>query len=45
MRYLCVALPKISNTSSPEALEKRYNEAMGYNSSMPAIFRTDEQNY
>ena len=46
MRYLCVGLQYVSNTSSPEALEKRYNEAMGYgNQSMPAIFRDDLPNY
>ena len=41
MRYLCIGLPKITNTSSPEALEKRYNEAMGYGASMPKFFQED----
>ena len=45
MRYLCVALPKLTNNSSAEALEKRYNEAMGYGQSLPAFFRDDIQNY
>lgn len=41
MRYLCVGLPKVTNTNDPKALEQRYNEAMGYQGNMPAIFRTD----
>jgi len=46
-RYLCVGLPKITATSSPEALEKRYNEAVyGVdNSRTPNIFRDDLPNY
>lgn len=45
-RYLCVALPMLENTSSPEALERRYNEAMGYgNQNLPAVFRTDLPDY
>ena len=41
MRYLCVALPRLTNTNDPVALEKRYNEAMGYQGNMPAVFRDD----
>lgn len=43
MRYLCVALPKLTSNSDPQALEDRYNEARyGFSdSSMPAIFRTN----
>jgi hypothetical protein len=47
MRYLSVALPKVSNTSDPKALEKRYNEAIyGIDqSTMPSVFRDDIPNY
>jgi len=46
MRYLCVALPKIKEGSSPEELEKRYREAMGGpNTNLPPIFRTDLPDY
>jgi len=45
MRYLCVGLPKVTNTNDPKALEQRYNEAMGYQGNMPAIFRTDLPDY
>ena len=44
MRYLCVGLSKISNVSSPEALERRYNEAIG-GTSLPGFFRDDLPNY
>lgn len=44
MRYLCTALPKLRTTTSPEDLEKRYQEAMyGNQSGMPRMFR-DEGN-
>lgn len=47
MRYLCVALPRIENTSDPKVLERRYNEAMyGVDqSNMPSIFRNDLPEY
>ena len=45
MRYLCVGLPKITNTNDPKALEQRYNEAMGYQSNLPSVFRTDLPDY
>ena len=42
MRYMCAALPKCRSGSSPEDLEKRYQEAMyGTNSRMPSVFRDD----
>ena len=40
-RYMALSLPKVRDGLTPEALDKRYNEAMGFNSSMPAIFRDD----
>lgn len=47
LRYLCIALPKIQTTSDPEALERRYQEAMYGNdqSNMPNIFRNDVPRY
>jgi hypothetical protein len=47
LRYLCLGLPKITSHSSPEALERRYDEARYgvQNASMPAIFRDDLPNY
>jgi hypothetical protein len=46
MRYMCVALPKITNKSSPEELDKRYREAMyGETTNMPSVFRTDLPEY
>jgi phage terminase large subunit len=40
MRYLCCALPRVLETSNPEALEKRYQEAVyGDQHKMPAMFR------
>jgi hypothetical protein len=44
MRYLCVGLPRVENTSNPEALERRYQEAMGHQS-FPGIFSDDLPNY
>ncbi len=43
MRYLCISLPKTREGTSPEELEKRYQEARGGQSNvgMPAIFRDD----
>lgn len=41
MRYMCVALPRLTNTNDPVALEKRYNDAMGIQSNLPAVFRDD----
>jgi hypothetical protein len=39
MRMLCVSLPKIREGSSPEALEKRYKEAM-YGDDLPGFFNS-----
>jgi phage terminase large subunit len=40
MRYLCISLPKTRDGSSPEELEKRYQEAMyGSQSNMPNVFK------
>jgi phage terminase large subunit len=46
-RYMCVALPKITNKSSPEELDKRYREAVygDFNSQMPSVFRNDLPEY
>lgn len=41
MRYLCVSLPKTRDGLTPEELDKRYQEAMGYNPHMPSVFRED----
>ena len=41
-RYLAVSLPKTADSLTPEALDKRYQEAyLGPNSNMPNIFRDD----
>ena len=46
MRYLCISLPKTRDGSSPEDLERRYQEAvLGENRNMPSVFRTDIDNY
>jgi hypothetical protein len=40
LRYMCIALPKTKDGSSPEELEKRYREAMyGGESNLPSMFR------
>ena len=41
LRYLCIALPKSFDGTTAAQLEQRYNEAMGYNSNIPAFFRDD----
>lgn len=42
-RYMCAALPKCQKGTSPEDLEKRYQEAMqGPNQNMPRMFRDNE---
>ena len=42
MRYLCVSLPKTRDGLTPEALDRRYNDAMyGSNSNLPDVFRDD----
>lgn len=45
MRYLCISLPKTRDGLSPEDLDKRYNEAMGYQSNLPSVFRDDLPKY
>lgn len=46
LRYLCVSLPKTRDGLTPEALEKRYRDAVyGQNSTMPAVFRDDLPSY
>ena len=47
MRYLCVALPKVSTNADPVALEKRYNEVYygSDQSNLPSIFRNDIGSY
>ncbi len=41
-RYMCVSLPKTRDGLTPEALDRRYNDAMyGSNSNMPSVFRDD----
>jgi phage terminase large subunit len=46
MRYLCVSLPRLADGLTPEALERRYQEAMGGNQShLPSIFRDDLPEY
>lgn len=45
MRYLCAALPKTKDTNNAKKLEKLYEEAMGIQSNMPAIFRSDLPEY
>jgi hypothetical protein len=42
MRYLCISLPKMRTDTSPEELDKRYQETMyGTSSNLPSVFRTD----
>jgi len=42
MRYLCVSLPKTRDGTSPEDLERRYEEALfGENRGLPAVFRDE----
>jgi phage terminase large subunit len=46
MRYLCVGLSKISDDTSPEELDRLYNETrLGPNANMPPIFRDDLPEY
>lgn len=45
MRYLAISVNKVRDGASPEDLEKRYNEAMGYQNNMPSVFRTDLPEY
>lgn len=46
MRYLCAALPKAKDGLTPEALDKRYREAMyGDQANMPSVFRDDLPNH
>lgn len=40
MRYLCISLPKTSDGTSPEELDRRYRDAMyGSTSNLPPMFR------
>lgn len=45
MRYLCVSLPKTKDGLSPEELDRRYNEAMGFDTKMPSVFREEIKGY
>lgn len=45
MRYLCAAIPKTRDNNNAQKLEKLYEEAMGIQSNMPAIFRSDLPEY
>lgn len=45
MRYLAVSLPKTRDGLTPEDLDKRYQEAMGYDSRMPSVFREEIRGY
>lgn len=45
MRYLCLSLPRTGMGTSPEELDRRYNEAMGFDSRMPAVFRDEVKGY
>ncbi len=46
MRYLCYCLPKLSSATSPEELDRRYNEASyGNNANVPEIFRENSHMY
>ena len=45
MRYMAISLPKTKDGLSPEELDRRYNDAMGFNSTLPAVFRDDLPNY
>lgn len=42
MRYLCVSLSKTAPSTTPEELERRYQQAVyGPNNNMPSVFRDD----
>ncbi len=47
MRYLCYSLPKLSSVTSPEELDRRFNEASygASHANMPEIFRQDSHMY
>ncbi len=46
MRYLAVALPLCRDGTTPEELNRRYNDAVfGTQSHLPAVFRDDLPNY
>lgn len=45
LRYLCAALPKTKDSMSADKLNKIYEEAMGIQSNMPAVFRDDLPEY
>ncbi len=46
MRYLAVSLPKTRDGTSPEELDRRYEEAVfGINKSLPSVFRNENDNY
>jgi phage terminase large subunit len=45
MRYLCISLPKATDSLDARQLDKRYQEALyGSNSSLPPVFRDDLPN-
>lgn len=46
VRYLCVALPKLSNTNNPQELAKRYNQAvLGTDTSLPKFFQSNNEQF
>jgi phage terminase large subunit len=46
LRYLCISLPKTRDGTTPQELDKRYQDAMyGVNSSLPSVFRDDLPQY
>ena len=46
LRYLCISLPKTRDGTTPQELDKRYQDAMyGANSSLPSVFRDDLPQY
>ena len=38
-RYMCLAIPKSYPSTTPEELDKRYREALGYDDNLPDFFR------
>jgi len=45
MRYLCVALPKLQAGSSPEEIDKRYNQVFYGSDKLGGFFSDDKTGY
>jgi phage terminase large subunit len=46
LRYMCIMIPKLKRSTTPEELDKRYQEAIyGNQGHLPAVFRDDLPGY